>query len=425
MTTRSRGGMAATLMRRDFGLLWLAGLVSGLGSWATVTALPVFVFRETGSALATTTAFTVGVVPRLFSSVAGVLVDRWDRRRALIWANLALAATTLPLLLAAGSRLVLVYLCLLAQSCCTLVAGPAENALLPRLAPRDHLPAANALNALNDNLARILGPILGTGLLTLGGFGLVIAVDAGTFILAAALVVSIRPPAPLARTADEGEATLGRSGLATEWRDGVRAIGASPLLVALLVAAATTLLGDAMLSSLLAPYVATTLGAGAGVFGLFLTVRGLGGVAGSVVAGTAGRRLSPTTAIVVATTGLAVVVAGLVAFPFVAVALACAALLGVFVVLWLTHQQTLIQTHVPDRYLGRAYGVFGTATAVTLIAGSLLAGVLADQIGVDALFYGAACCYLIAGPVLFAGSRRGTHRTPPSTAPSKEPVTVP
>lgn len=102
-TTRvgARGiGTLATLRQRDFALLWFGGLLSNLGSWSTFVAVPLLVYRETGSALATTLVFTVTVAPLLLSSVAGVLVDRWNRKRLLVVANLVLAVFTMPLLAA-------------------------------------------------------------------------------------------------------------------------------------------------------------------------------------------------------------------------------------------------------------------------------------------------------------------------------------
>ncbi len=90
-----------TLLRdRRFGLLWLGGLISLTGNWVLMAGLPLAVYQLTDSTLATGGIFIATMIPRIvLGTVAGVFVDRWDRRKVLVVANLALALTLLPLLL--------------------------------------------------------------------------------------------------------------------------------------------------------------------------------------------------------------------------------------------------------------------------------------------------------------------------------------
>ncbi|MCP4423608.1 MAG: MFS transporter, partial [Chloroflexi bacterium] len=95
--------MLATLRNRNFSLLWVAGLVSLIGNWILIAALPFHIYAVTGSALATSGWLMAYIVPGiLFGSIAGVFVDRWDRRRTMIGASL-LQAAVIPLLLLAQS----------------------------------------------------------------------------------------------------------------------------------------------------------------------------------------------------------------------------------------------------------------------------------------------------------------------------------
>jgi MFS family permease len=94
------GDLLATLRQRNFVLLWFGGLVSMAGDWMLLVALPTYIYQLTGSALATGAMFTAGLLPNvLFGSAAGVFVDRWDRRRTMVVANLLLTISVLPLLI--------------------------------------------------------------------------------------------------------------------------------------------------------------------------------------------------------------------------------------------------------------------------------------------------------------------------------------
>ena len=125
--------MLSVLRRRDFGLLWFAGLISISGDRVLHAALPYFVYERTGSTVATAGMIVASLAPgALLSSVAGVFVDRWDRKRVLVVSNL-LQAAVVALLLAVphGGWLWVVYAVAVAQSVVSSFSHPAEAALLP------------------------------------------------------------------------------------------------------------------------------------------------------------------------------------------------------------------------------------------------------------------------------------------------------
>ena len=91
--------MLTILRRRNYGLLWIAQLISMIGDWAMFAALPFFIYQVTGSVMATGAMFMIQVVPSLvFGSVAGVVVDRWDRRWTMIGSSLFRGAVLVILL---------------------------------------------------------------------------------------------------------------------------------------------------------------------------------------------------------------------------------------------------------------------------------------------------------------------------------------
>ena len=91
--------MIETLRNRNFALLWLSQLISMTGDWVIFIALPLYMYQQTGSALATGAMFISNTLPRLLvGSVAGVFVDRWDRKRTMIVADFVRAALVILLL---------------------------------------------------------------------------------------------------------------------------------------------------------------------------------------------------------------------------------------------------------------------------------------------------------------------------------------
>ena len=147
------------LRQRNFALVWVGQFISVVGDYLLLVALPYYVYDRTGSALATGAMFMVQMVPRLvLASVAGVFVDRWDRRRTMVVSDVLRAAVLLMLLAARSpAQFWIVYLVALVQAIIGLFFGPAKNALIPHLVPQEQLAAANALNALNNSLGSMVG----------------------------------------------------------------------------------------------------------------------------------------------------------------------------------------------------------------------------------------------------------------------------
>src|SRR2546423_7636308 len=185
--------MLAVLRQRNFALVWVAGLVSLTGDWMLFVGLPLFVYRATGSTLATGAMIMVRMAPRLLlGSVAGVFADRWDRKRTMIGADLLLALSLLPLLAVRSVEwLWVVYAVSFVESSLAQFFAPAEAALLPRLVGEEHLTAPNALNSMNQNISRLAGPPLGGAVVGLLGLTGVALLDAASFLISAALIALV------------------------------------------------------------------------------------------------------------------------------------------------------------------------------------------------------------------------------------------
>ncbi len=392
--------MFATLRNRNFFLLWSGGLISMIGNWMLLTALPFYIYEKTGSALATGGLLMAYLAPGiLFGSLAGVFIDRWDRRRVMIVSSL-IQAMVIPMLLLVevNSWFWLVYVVAFIESTVNRFLMPAESALLPTLVGEEHLVSANSLNALNDNLARIVGAALGGILLGTVGFTNVVIVDAVTYLVAAVFItLVVAPVVVLEETAEEAVQLNPLAKIWHELKDGLQLVAQSALLRGLFIIIGISLFGDAILSSLLPVFAQDVAGFGAAEWGWILTARGVGGVVGGLIIAQLGPRFSHTQMI----TGGLVITGALILlmifFPTLPVILPLMIVAGPALMAWIISGQTLLQQGTEDKYRGRIFGTYGMVSTLLMFVGSGLAGTTADIVGVELLIIAAAGFYIIGG----------------------------
>jgi MFS family permease len=385
------------LRHRDFSLLFWGGLVSMAGDWMLFAVLPYVVYARTGSTIATAGMTVAELAPGIvLGSVAGVLVDRWDRRRLLVAVNAGQAGVVLALLgfVADASLMPVVYAVAAAQSALAAFSMPAENSLLPTLVPADDLLAANALNALNDRVGRLSGLALGPVVYALGGLGAVTVADAVSFLAAAVLVAVMRTR----RVVPEGDASDRR--FFVEWREGVALVRRDRSIGLLFVVFGLMTFGGTMLDPLSAPWVRDVLHGGPGVYALLKAVHAASGIAGSLVVGAVGARWSPR--LLCGGGSLLAGVLLLVRFnvPVVTVAVALSAVAGAVAVASSVGVDTLAQQRVPEAYRGRVFGTLQATIWLLSLMGATVAGAGAERFGVIPMLDAAAILVGISGVVV-------------------------
>jgi hypothetical protein len=243
---------------RTFLIVWFGQLVSLLGSALTGFALGVWVFQRTGSETQFALTFLFLVLPRvLLGPFAGALVDRWDRRIAMIVGDTGAALSTLAiaLLLFAGQLQVWhVYIATAVSAAFSTLQRPAYSAAVAQLIPQDQLGRASGLRRIAGSAADLLAPVLAGFLVVTIGIERVILIDVASFFVAVAALLFVRFPKPPARDVPpEAEPSLWREAL-----DGWRYIAVRPGLRGLmLMYAATSFLGVTT-EVLLTPYVLAT-----------------------------------------------------------------------------------------------------------------------------------------------------------------------
>ena len=389
--------MFSLLRQRNFGLLWVGQLISTMGDWVLFVALPFYTFSLTGSTLATGAMFMAGALPRLLlGSVAGVFVDRWDRRRTMIAADVLRAAILLGLLwVHSRDQVWLIYVSSFALACVSQFFVPAKSAIIPRLVSQGDLMPANSLNALSDALTRLGGAGLG-GLLLAGlGFGGVVWLDAGSFLFSAlmlALIVAPRGPAPA-----RGPAGKAWAGVWREWLAGLQLVRSHALLRGMFTVLGVALLGDSIITVLIVPLVKNLLHGGPLELGWLMTAQGVGGIAGGLLAGALARRIPGRRLVSLGLLGTALLVLAVVNFPWLPLTLALMALVGVVSVVWMVSSQAMLQGSVGDRFRGRVFGTFGAVSALMSLIGMGLGGALGDVAGVRLMASLGGGLYFAAG----------------------------
>lgn len=430
---------------RDFSLLWLGGLISLTGDWTLNIGLPIALYALTRSVAVLSVSLLASLLPSVVvGSVAGVLIDRWDRRRTLIISNMLLALLLAPLLLVRSAHVVwLVYLTLFVEACLEQFTRPTESALLPTLVDGERLVSANGLIAVASNIARLGGPALGGVIAVTFGLTGVVMADAGSFILAALLFTLMR--APRRPSAAVAAPSLGYAAAhaARDWRGGVVAILHERTLALIFLVFSVTSIGEGIMSTLFVVFMTVNARGDARAFGGTMSAQAVGGLIGGALVGLIGKRLMSRWSLCISAALFGAIDLAIFNAPtyFPAFAssfasviwlsrvslivwlLALFVLVGVPGVALISGLQSLIQSHTPERYLGRVFGALGACSALFLGVGVALAGWLGPRLGTITLLNAQGAGYIVMGALLLTLLAR-TPVTAPASSPDVKRVTV-
>jgi MFS family permease len=271
--------MTEVLRSRDFRALWIGQSVSGLGDRMIVVALALFVTETTGKSSDVGLVLSAYVLPLvIFLPLGGVWADRVPRRELLIASDLVRCATQagLALTIAVGSPSLIVIMAFEA-TCATAEAfsRPALTGLIPQTVPEGQVQQANSMVSLSGTAAEFLGPALATALVAGAKFAAVFAVDSATFLVGVVSLLAVRPrPRGLPQP---------RESFMRELRLGWRAVRERPWVwVTLVVFAAAAAIGFAPYF-VLGPEIAGDRYDSTTVFGVLVTMIGVGAAAGALI----------------------------------------------------------------------------------------------------------------------------------------------
>jgi MFS family permease len=378
--------------------LWTGQAVSEIGDWLNNIAVLALALTLAGPAHQGR-AIAVYAIARhlplfLFGPVAGVVVDRIDRRRVMIAADLVRAVLALGFLLAYKfSSLALVYAVGASLFSVSAFFNAAKRATIPVIADgTDELLTTNSLSASTTAATIAIGSALGGLVATFVGREVVFIINAATFIASALMIWRINLPARTERMSVRAdEPTLLRRSV-LDFRAGLRYVRREPVLAAVFVVAAGWGLGNGVARALYSVFGAR-LGIEAaqglvarpqdfGISVLFVAM-GLGGVLGAPLA----RRFNARSETLGARMGRSLLFdgCGLVLFSFMPRLWSAGLVLvarEMNFAIWWTAQQTLIMRRTENAYAGRVFASYETLTTLMMVGSMYFAGAAADRYGI-------------------------------------------
>jgi MFS family permease len=362
---------------------FIAHLQSQLGTGAAYVALLLIAYQRLHQGWAIALVLLADVLPGIaLSAPFGALADRLPRARVAVTAQLVSAAAFLALTLVSSFP---------ATVALALVAGvgsamlrPAIGAALPELVAEDQRSAGTALYGAICNVGMTAGPAVTALLLLFSTPALVLAINAGTFLVAAALLCRL----PLGGGGREAE-SQGEESLWAATRAGVAAARRTPGIVSLLVIGSAALCAGAVIN-VAEPILATgPLHAGQAGYAILVALYGCGLVAGSLLSSRLGTRVPQLRRVWLAGNALcAVGMIGSAAAPSLALAGLTFALTGVANALICNPEVRLFQELSPGPVLGRVFGLRDTGANIAMLVAFVGGGLLLSLVGTRALFAG-------------------------------------
>jgi MFS family permease len=371
--------LVSALGYRDFRVLWLGACTSSIGTWMQKVAQSWLVLEITDSASYLALDAFLGELPiLLFTLIGGVVADRRDRRRLLLASQVVqmISAFALAILVVGGWVHIWHVLALsFLSGCAQAFGGPAYQSLVPSLVHKEHLPNAVALNSIQFNIARVIGPLLaGVTLHTLGSASC-FTINGLSFLVVIAALLSLHTPQV---------APAGQRRMLDELRTGLVYVRDQPAVRRLtLLALASTFLGVPLLT-FLPVFARNVFHEGVGQYSQMMAWSGVGAVAGALVVAWLGRfahmgRTALTVQVLFGGLTIAFALTRELWVSYLLLAVTGAALMVVFSLL-----TSLVQLIAPNEMRGRVMSIYMVAFRGGMPLGSLVTGLAIDRVGAPA-----------------------------------------
>lgn len=395
-----------------FNRLAASNLAAQAAEQVSLAAVPIVAVMALGAGAGQIGALaTAQTLPFLLLAIpAGLLADRWSRRRLMVWAEGLRAVSLLVLLvLTFAGQVSLPWLAVLGfiGAAGTVGFSVGAPALVPALVPQAALGAANARLELARSLAFAAGPALAGALVSWAGASAAFVLAAMLSVAATVLLLGLHEPARPAAP---------KRHMLADLRAGARLVWGHALLRPVLLTAVAWNISWFVLQAAYVPHAMRTLGLSAGAVGITLACYGAGMVCGALLATHVMRALPFGRTVLLGpmvSVAAALVMVATLLWPSGMLAAAAFFLFGVGPIVWTISSTTLRQTVTPQPVLGQVSAIFLTVNTGARPVGAALGGLIGAQLGDGACLVAAAVGFVVQAAVI-AGSPMRTLRALPA-----------
>jgi Na+/melibiose symporter-like transporter len=378
---------------RNYAFLWGGQAISNLGDLIFDTTLTLWIATDLangqswaplalGGAVLSTSLPTLLIGP-----IAGVFVDRWDRKRTMIWMDMIRAVCVALLLLivlplpflpsghvSPAIQIAAVYFIIVLTTVCSLFFAPARTSIIQHVVDEKEFEHASGLAMVTRNLSRIIGPSLAAPTLFVFGIQWALLINAASFLFSALAVkqVKVRASEPTTKK-DQARTNFWR-----EFQEGLRFFYKSRLLMVVLIALSVVMIGDSAEQTLGVFFMLDNLHVPAYLYGIIGTVGGVGGILGALFATFAVKRIGSMRSFWIGIAGFGTLLVVFSRMTLFVPTLAIIFLAGFPIAITNVALGPMLLRSVPRTLLGRVDAVFSTCISLVSILAVSLISVLAS-----------------------------------------------
>ena len=386
----AEGGMFRSMRHRNFRLLFIGTLFSASGLWLQQVTINYLAFALTNSSFVVGLASGARSVPLFAAPFGGVMADRYDKKRLMLWTQVAQMVLTLAfaIVIVSGNLQVWhIFVFCLFSGVAWALNMPVRQSVIPASVPREDLMNAMALNSAGFNITRIIGPALAGIMIAKVGAGENFLIQSAAYLIVAFLVLQLAFQPSFYDTKPAGSAIENlKEGAVFVWRSATLRVQMMLALVPVVIALPYI--------AILPQFNAEVLDGTPGTFGMLMAAPGLGAVVATLFVARMKNNVRYGLLLLGSLLALGVSLIALAFASTLLVVLVTLVAVGGTQMAYMTASQTVVQLAIPDEYRGRVMGIYMLNQGM-LPLGSMFAGTLADV-------YSASIALMIMGGLVAA-----------------------